>query len=181
MTKLDNCFYVYLSVILTVFVISWLMTYSQVNSEWYNNLCKPSIANEHGVFVVVWTVIYILMVVAGYYGDVAARAPGRTKKWIISVRILFGLQLLFNFLWSLFFFVFHEVFLAFIINILLVITLIGLMVLYIQIAPISFWVLVPYLVWSFYALYLTMYILTCESKTEQCQIKENKIKFSTIF
>lgn len=164
MAKLDNVFYVYLGVVLAVLILSWLMTYGQVRSEWYDNLCKPSIANERFLFVVVWLVIFTLMVVAGYYGDVAARAPGRSQKWINSVRILFGFQLLFNFLWSLFFFVFHQVFFAFIINILLVITLIALMVLYIQIAPISFWVLVPYLVWCIYALYLTLYILSCESE-----------------
>jgi translocator protein len=164
MAKLDNVFYVYLGVVLAVLILSWLMTHCQVRSEWYDNLCKPSIADERFLFVVVWLVIFTLMVVAGYYGDVAARAPGRSKKWINSVRILFGFQLLFNFLWSLFFFVFHQVFFAFIINILLVITLIALMVLYIQIAPISFWVLVPYLVWCIYALYLTLYILSCESE-----------------
>lgn len=155
-----NVFYGYLAAVIVVAIISSFLSYRAARSEWYDDLEKPSLANEKMLFGVVWFVLYTLMVVGGYYSDIAT-IENKPKNWLTWIRVLFGLQLLFGLLWCLFFFCMRSFVLALISNILLVITLIALMVLYIQVAVISFWVFVPILVWSCYALWMTYVVWKC--------------------
>ncbi len=161
-------FYIYLAVVLATVFLASSFTFYSVNTEWYDNLLKPSVANEHMLFGMVWAVLYILIFVGGYYGDIAV-IQTRPTNYLVAVRILYGLQLLFNMLWCLAFFVFGWFWLAFVINILLVITIIGLMVLYILVCPLAFWVFLPYLVWSTFALYLTFVVMLCNPDRE-CEV-----------
>jgi benzodiazapine receptor len=81
--------------------ISGYVTSQNVQS-WYPGLAKPSFNPPNAVFGPVWTVLYILMGISFY---LVIREPASEKKK--QAIILFVIQLLLNFSWSILFFRFH--------------------------------------------------------------------------
>jgi benzodiazapine receptor len=75
-------------------------------STWYVTLNKPSFSPPNYIFGPVWTTLYVLMGIALYL------VLGSNKKKQAALKI-FLLQLFLNFLWSLVFFGFHQIFPAF--------------------------------------------------------------------
>ena len=69
--------------------------------EWYPNLEKPSFTPPDWVFGPVWTLLYTLMGVSFY---VAERQQEEGSSEARASRILFGIQLVLNALWSYVFF-----------------------------------------------------------------------------
>src|SRR6218665_2548967 len=72
-------------------------------SSWYATIEKPSFNPPNGVFGPVWTILYILMVIAMYIAWKASFGAERTQ-----AATVFGIQLLLNFAWSFIFFYFHQ-------------------------------------------------------------------------
>ena len=68
--------------------------------EWYAGLDKPSFNPPNWLFGPVWTVLYVLIAMAGWRTWEAGRSSGRMILW-------WG-QMLLNFLWPLAFFVLHQ-------------------------------------------------------------------------
>jgi len=66
---------------------------------WYQTIKKPSWNPPSKVFAPVWTILYIMMAVAGWM--VWERLPHKTFSWPM---ILFFIQLVLNALWSGIFF-----------------------------------------------------------------------------
>lgn len=66
----------------------------------YGTLQKPPLAPPGWVFPIVWTVLYLLMGYASYLVTVS----GAEKKKVRRAWLLYGLQLLANFIWPLLFF-----------------------------------------------------------------------------
>ncbi len=81
--------------------ISGYVTSQNVQS-WYPGLIKPSFNPPNAVFGPVWTVLYILMGISFY---LVIREPASEKKK--QAIILFIIQLILNFCWSMLFFRFH--------------------------------------------------------------------------
>jgi tryptophan-rich sensory protein len=98
------------------------------------------------VFAPVWSTLYLLMTIAIW------------KIWINSfnTRILkiYLVHLFFNSTWSIVFFGFHLIGLALVNLIIILIFIIFLMKEYSRINKISFYLMIPYLSWSSYALVL---------------------------
>lgn len=70
--------------------------------DWYASLNRPSYAPPNWVFGPVWSVLYLLMAVAGWLvwkSKAAGKAPALT---------MFGVQLLLNAAWSAIFFGWHQ-------------------------------------------------------------------------
>jgi len=79
--------------------------------EWYAGLAKPSFNPPNWIFAPVWTVLYVLIAVAGW--RVWQCKP---DGWPIR---LWWAQLLLNFLWSPIFFAAHQINLALVVILLL--------------------------------------------------------------
>jgi translocator protein len=79
--------------------------------EWYAGLAKPPFNPPGLVFAPVWTVLYVLVAVAGWRGFERDRSGWPMKLW--------GAQLALNFLWSPVFFSAHRIGLAFLVILLL--------------------------------------------------------------
>ena len=79
--------------------------------EWYAGLAKPAFNPPNWVFAPVWTVLYVLIAVAGWRVFERDRRGWPMKLW-------WG-QLALNFLWSPVFFAAHHIKLAFIVILLL--------------------------------------------------------------
>ena len=113
---------------------------------WYSEIILPSFNPPSWVFAPVWTTLYIMMALAIW------------KIWINSFDLkplqLYFIHLFFNGTWSIIFFGFHEIGLALINLFIILIFIFLLMKSYLKLDKISFYLMIPYLLWSSYALIL---------------------------
>lgn len=72
-------------------------------------LRQPPLSPPGWLFPAVWTVLYVMMGIASYYAGQAI-APAEARRTALT---LYGVQLFFNFLWSVIFFSLKQYLLAF--------------------------------------------------------------------
>ena len=120
--------------------------------EAYKNLMQPPYSPPGWVFPVVWTILYILMGWASYRIWVAE--VSREKKR--SGLILYGVQLIFNFFWSLLFFRWELRLTAFFWLLILWLLIYVTIRLFYRVEDLAGDLLLPYLLWTTYAAYLNM-------------------------
>ena len=122
------------------------VTTASFKEPWYSEIILPSFNPPSWVFAPVWTTLYIMMSVA------------IGKIWINSfdTRILklYFIHLFFNGAWSIIFFGFHQIGLALINLIIILSFIILLMKNYLSRDKVSFYLMIPYFLWSSYALLL---------------------------
>ena len=125
-------------------------TTSTFKEPWYSQLTLASFNPPAWVFGPVWTTLYIMMSLAIWkiwYNT-------RDKK---TLKIYF-VHLFFNASWSVIFFGFHQILLAVINLIIILIFILLLLKIYFEKDKISFYLMIPYLLWSSYALVLNISI-----------------------
>ena len=141
--------YLFLGLILLVtFVASGIGSFvtSSFKEPWYSEIILPSFNPPSWVFGPVWTTLYIFMSVAAW----SAWEKTSNKK----ILKIYFIHLFFNSIWSVIFFGFHQIFIALIDLGIILIFIIWLMRIYYQVNKISFLLMIPYLLWSSYALML---------------------------
>ena len=119
---------------------------SSFKEPWYSEIILPTFNPPSWVFSPVWTALYILMSVAIWIVWIKT-----SNKKILQ---LYFVHLFFNAIWSVIFFGFHEIFIALINLVIILFFIIWLMKIYYQVSKISFLLMIPYLLWSSYALIL---------------------------
>ena len=117
---------------------------------WYSEIVLPSYNPPSWVFAPVWTTLYILMSFAIW------------RVWILffdrKILNIYFIHLFFNATWSVVFFGFHKINLA-LLNLIIILIFIGiLMKVYFTKDKLSFYLTLPYFIWSFYALILNFSI-----------------------
>lgn len=122
---------------------------------WYTEIEKPSFNPPDSVFGPVWTVLYILM---GFSAGLVW-SNGTEDPLVRRGLALYGLQLLLNVLWSLFFFGLKSPGLALIDVTLLLLTIILCIRAFHPIDRWAAYLLVPYLLWVSFASILNAAIL----------------------
>ncbi len=130
-------------------VIGGVVT-SIYKEPWYTEIIRPSFSPPDWVFGPVWTTLYILMSVAIWLNWIFNRE-------IKTIKIYFY-HIFFNSIWSIIFFGFHQIFLAMINLVVILFFILWLMKIYYKNSKISFLLMIPYLLWSSYALLLNMSI-----------------------
>ena len=135
-------------IILVTFVASGIGSFvtSSYKEPWYSEILLPSFNPPSWVFGPVWTTLYVFMSVAAW----SAWKKVSDKK----ILQIYFIHLFFNSIWSVIFFGFHQIFLALINLGIILVFIIWLMKIYYQVSKISFLLMMPYLLWSFYALIL---------------------------
>ncbi len=119
---------------------------SSFKEPWYSEIILPTFNPPSWVFGPVWTMLYIFMSVAVWI------AWNRSSdKNVLQV---YFVHLFFNAIWSVIFFGFHQILIALINLGIILVFIIWLMKIYYQINKISFVLMIPYLLWSSYALVL---------------------------
>lgn len=116
---------------------------------WYSMLVIPSYNPPDWVFAPVWTTLYLFMTIAIW-------KFWHSKNRDIDTIYIYIVHLIFNTTWSIVFFVFHKIFLALLILIILIALIIILMQRFSKINLISYYLMIPYLLWCFYALILNL-------------------------
>ena len=146
MTK--NKYLSLLFILLITFLASAIggFTTTSFKEPWYSQIILPSFNPPSWVFAPVWTTLYIMMSVAIW------------KTWINSFDLkllkLYFIHLFFNGTWSIVFFGFHQIGLALINLIIIIAFIIMLMKKYLIRDKFSFYLMIPYFLWSSYALIL---------------------------
>lgn len=118
--------------------------------ETFNMLNKPALSPPGIVFPIVWTILYILMGISSYL--VLTSGYGNNK--IKEALVYYGLQLLFNFFWSIWFFSFGWYLFAFIWLLLLWVLIFNTIASFYDITKTAAYLLIPYLLWVTFAGYL---------------------------
>lgn len=139
---------VFFGLTVAVYVSSGIITATSVG-EWYQTLNKPSFNPPDRVFAPVWSVLYLMIALAGWMAWRGSRNDQRRP-----VVVAFGAQLGLNFLWSILFFGLHWIAAALVEMILLWASILW--------AIRTFWpidrraglLLVPYACWVAYAITL---------------------------
>ena len=141
--------YLSLSIILLItFLASAIggFTTTSFKEPWYSQIILPSYNPPSWVFAPVWTLLYVMMSIAIW------------KIWINSFDLellkLYFIHLFFNGTWSIVFFGFHQIGLALVNLIIIIIFIIMLMKKYLMRDRLSFYLMIPYFLWSSYALIL---------------------------
>ena len=114
---------------------------------WYSSLNKSFLTPPDWVFAPVWTTLYLFMTIAIW-------AAWHKNYKNINLVLIYFIHLCFNTTWSIVFFVFHNIELA-LLNLIVILTFIAILTFkYKKINNLSFYLMIPYLLWSSYALIL---------------------------
>ncbi len=119
---------------------------------------QPPLAPPAWLFPVAWTILYILMGVACFLVWVHKIDKTVTSKAKTFFFVVYGVQLVFNFFWSIFFFNFGWHLFAFIWLIALWMMILVMVIWGMKKYSAVMWVLIPYLLWVTFAGYLNIMI-----------------------
>lgn len=147
-----NKYLSFIILILFTFIAPAIGSYatSTFKEPWYSEIILPSYNPPSWVFAPVWSILYFMMSLAIWRVWVKAN-----DKKIIK---LYFFHLFFNSTWSIVFFGFHQIGLALINLIIIIIFVLILMKKYYFKDKLSFYLMIPYLSWSSYALVLNISI-----------------------
>jgi len=117
----------------------------------FEDINKPPLSPPGWLFPVVWTVLFILMGIASYLVATSGQPyKSRTAFWV------YGIQLIFNFFWSLIFFNMESYLFAFVWLVVLWLLILLNIKLFYNISKPAGLLLVPYLLWVTFAGYLNL-------------------------
>jgi benzodiazapine receptor len=128
-----------------------IYTYEGVK-DWYPNLEKPSFTPPSWVFAPVWTVLYAMMGLSLYLAS-ERRSEEDEGLWQAS-KALFGIQLILNVLWSYVFFGRRSPGWALVEILLLCAAIVATTLTFYRISRTAGLLLLPYLLWSSFAVVL---------------------------
>ena len=119
--------------------------------EWYAGLAKPSFNPPNWIFGPVWTLLYVLIGVAGWRTFEHDRNGAPMKLW--------WAQLVLNFSWSPVFFAAHRIGLALVVVLLLLAAIVAFIVISWRQDRVAAWLFAPYAAWVAFASVLNGSIL----------------------
>ena len=144
------------------FILFGLITYSAsvigglvtviFKEPWYSLINKPTFNPPSWVFAPVWTTLYLMMTVAIWLF-------WHSKNRDMNTVYLYFIHIIFNTTWSIVFFGLHQIFLALIVLIVLILFIIILILRFKRVNIVSYYLMIPYLLWCCYALFLNFNLL----------------------
>ena len=114
---------------------------------WYSLLNNPVFNPPDWVFGPVWTILYLLMTISIWM-------YWHSKNKEMNTVYIYIIHLVFNATWSIVFFVFHNMVLALLVLVVLIAFIINLIIRYRRVTMMSSYLMIPYLLWCFFALIL---------------------------
>lgn len=141
--------------VLICFAVGLTASYFQYDAlqQWYPLLERSTLTPPNIVFPIVWSILYLFM---GISVGLVAGSIYTNKRFII---VVFALQLLLNFMWSILFFYMRNPLWGLIDIIALDIVVLLYMALTQRLHRTAFYLFVPYIIWLMLATYLNGYIL----------------------
>ena len=142
-----NKFKTYFKAILIPVLVGGIVGFLISGSIDYNSLKKPFLSPPSITFLIVWTILYILMGIS--YAILESNSLVNSK-----INSIYYLQLFFNALWPIAFFLLKWRLFAFIWIIILAVLIIIMIARFYEKQKTAAWLQVPYLLWALFATYL---------------------------
>ena len=144
------------------FILFFIITYSasfvgglvtiNFKEPWYSELVRSNFTPPDWVFAPVWTTLYLMMTLAIWF---FWHSKNRNFKTVY----IYLIHIFFNTTWSVVFFGFHNISLALINLIILIFLIIVLILRFKSVNNVSSYLMIPYLLWTSYALFLNISLL----------------------
>ena len=144
------------------FVLFFIITFSAsfigglvtitLKEPWYSQLIKSNLNPPDWVFAPVWTTLYLMMTLAIWFF-------WHSKKKDMNTIYIYLIHIVFNTTWSIVFFGLHQIFLALIVLIILIALIITLIIRFKRVNFVSYYLMIPYLLWCCFALFLNINLL----------------------
>jgi len=141
----------FISILIPVFLGSFVGFLTAPFNNYYD-LVQPSFAPPAIVFPIVWTILYTLMGISSY---IIVKSDNGKKNDALFV---YGIQLVINLLWSIWFFVFQFYLLSFIWILLLIGFVVVMIKKFYDINKVSAYLQIPYLLWLIFAAVLNLFV-----------------------
>ena len=139
------------------FILFFIITFSasfiggavsiNLKEPWYSTLIKSSLNPPDWVFAPVWTILYFMMTIAVWNF-------WHSKNREMNTVYIYFIHIIFNTTWSIVFFAFHQIFLALVVLMILISLIIILIIRFKRVNFVSYYLMIPYLLWCCYALFL---------------------------
>ncbi|MEK6827178.1 MAG: TspO/MBR family protein [Nanoarchaeota archaeon] len=123
-----------------------LFTSKGVQSFWYWTV-RPSITPPNWVFPIAWGILFFFIFISLYL----CLNSAKNKKMSSNIELVFGINLILNFLWGFFFFGLRNPAFAFADLILLWLSIFAMIFVTKKINRKASWLLIPYLLWVSFA------------------------------
>jgi tryptophan-rich sensory protein len=123
------------------------------NMSAFDSVAKPPLSPPAWLFPVAWTILYVLMGVASYL-VLTSGMPARSRT---ALRV-YGVQLFFNFFWSILFFNLQTYSFSFVWLVALLILVLSTTLAFWRISKPAGYLLIPYIIWVTFAGYLNLMI-----------------------
>ena len=119
---------------------------------WYSQLIKSNYNPPDWIFAPVWTTLYFMM-------SVAIWIFWNSKKRDLKTIYIYFIHIVFNTTWSIVFFALHNIPIALVNLSILVFLIIILILRFRRVNLVSYYLMIPYLLWTSYALFLNLNLL----------------------
>ena len=144
------------------FILFFIITYSasfiggfatvSFKEPWYSQLVKSNYNPPDWVFAPIWTTLYLMMTLAIWF-------YWHSKNRDINTIYVYFIHIVFNTTWSIVFFGLHQILLALIVLLVLIFLIIVLILKFKRVNLVSYYLMIPYLLWTIYALILNFNLL----------------------
>ena len=151
---LKNKFYSLILFSIVTFSASFIggLVSISLKEPWYSGLVKSNYNPPDWIFAPVWTTLYIMMTLAIWFF-------WHSENRDMNTVYIYFIHILFNTTWSIVFFGLHQIFLALIVLVILIGLIITLVIRYKRVNFVSYYLMIPYLLWCCYALFLNINLL----------------------
>ena len=139
------------------FILLFIITYSasfiggfatvSFKEPWYSQLVKSNYNPPDWVFAPIWTTLYLMMTLAIWF-------YWHSKNRDINTIYVYFIHIVFNTTWSIVFFGMHQILFALIVLLILIFLIIILILRFKRVNMLSYYLMIPYLLWCCYALVL---------------------------
>ena len=144
------------------FVIFFFITFSAsfvgrivtISSKepWYSQLIKSNYNPPDWIFAPIWITLYLMMTMAIWLF-------WHSNKRDMNTIYIYFIHIVFNTTWSIVFFGLHQIFLALVVLIVLIFLITILIQRFKRVNLLSYYLMIPYLLWTVYALFLNLNLL----------------------
>ena len=151
---LKNKFLSFILFFIITFSASFIGSLVTINLKdpWYSQLIKSNYNPPDWIFAPVWTTLYLMMALAIWF-------YWHSKNREMNTIYIYFIHIVFNTTWSIVFFGLHQILLALIILLILIFLIIILILRYKRVNLVSYYLMIPYLLWTTYALFLNFNLL----------------------
>ena len=144
------------------FILFFIITYSasfiggmatiSFKEPWYSELIKSNYNPPDWIFAPVWTALYLMMTLAIWFF-------WHSKNRDMNTIYIYFIHIVFNTTWSIVFFGLHQILFAFIVLLILIFLIVILIIRFKRVNLVSYYLMIPYLLWTLYALFLNFNLL----------------------